>query len=244
MIGMQMSLAMGALNMFAGRQQAKTQAAVQRAQHAIDLSNYNRGKMIDNIQNLLKNEEISRINQARWRQNRAIAKAANETRALRENVLDKNTATQLINISRGNNQALDSLAVSSIGAGLSPQSGTVQALRRQLEENGHQEMMSLKNNDYYARQNIIREQENALRTRDLHGWNQGSYYLPGPAPTLVQQSGTSFLQDATSFMGGVQSSVGMMGNINQALGPNTNVNWGAGLGDLLSGDATWTTTIE
>jgi hypothetical protein len=244
MIGMEMALGMGALQMFAGKEQAKNQALMQQAQHRIDMSNFARGEMIDRIQNMLKNEEISRVNQARWRQNRAIASAANETRALKEDVLRKNTATQLLNISRGQNQALDSLTSSAVAAGMTPQSGTAKALRRQLETKGYQEMVSLRANDYYARQNIIREQENALRTRDMYSHNEGAYYLPGQPPQLVQQTGTSFLQDATAFMGGAGQAVSMMGNINQAMGPNTNVNWGAGLGDLLGGSADWTTTIN
>jgi hypothetical protein len=201
------------------------QAAMEQAQHRIRLSNYNREVMQNTLQNMLKNEEISRVNQARWRQNRAIASAANETRALREERLSKNTASKLINISRGSNQSLDSLLSSAIGSGLSPQSGTASALRRQLEENGHKEMMFLKENDYYQRQNIIREQDNALRKRDLHSWNAGSYYMPGPAPQLVQQTGTSALQDMSAFMGGAASATQMMGGINQAMPAGQGVNW-------------------
>jgi len=231
MIGLALAGGMGAMNMFAGQQQAETEQAIQRAQHAIRLSNYNRQTMIDNVQNLLKNEEISRINQARWRQNRAISKAANETRALQEGRLTRDTGAKLLNISRGHNQSLDSLAVSAVGAGLTPQSGTVKALARQLTENGHAEMTNLKTNDYLTRQNIIQQQENALAKRDLYSWNQGSYYLPGPAPTLVQQEGTSFLQDASAFMGGVSQGVGLMGNVNKALGDSGQVNWGASVGN-------------
>jgi homoserine acetyltransferase len=224
---------MGLLNMFSANEEAAQQAAAQQwqeqAQHAVNTSNYYREIMTGSLQNMMKNIEISRVNQARLRQNRAIALAAIQTRALQEGQQRRQTASSLYNISIGSHQALDKLLTSASGAGISTQSGTYKALQRALLSKGKETMQSLKANDYLTRQNIIRQHDNALGQRDLYGWTQGSYYLPGPAPQLLQtpQHGRSFLQNLTSFMGGAGQGAQFMGNLNQALtgGGGDGIDW-------------------
>ena len=202
-------MGMGGLNMLSGMQANAQQRAQEQAQHAIRLSNYNRDTMIGNLQNMMKNIEISRVNQARWRQNREIARAANMTRVLQERELKKSIGGKLMQISRGHNRALDTLTSKIAGSGMTPESGTARALRKMISSASGQELQNLRQNDYMVRQNIIREQEKALGSRDLYGYNQGSTYFAGPAPQLVQTAKTSPLGAATMFASGVASGIDM-----------------------------------
>lgn len=223
---MSAGLIMGGLSILSGMQANKAQRAQEAAQHAIQLSNYNRQTMVGSLQNMLKNIEISRINQARWRQNREIARAANENRVLQEGELRKSVSGKLMQISRGHSQAMDSLSSRTAGAGLTPESGSAKAIRRMLLNSSAQDLQNLRSNDYMARQNIIREQEKALASRDLYGYNQGSYYFPGPAPQLVQTAKTSALGAATMFASGAASGIGLQSAVNTGFGGD----WGAALG--------------
>lgn len=225
MIGMFMMAGMGAMQMAGQRSAARTQARMEQEQHRIKMEAHRRGTMVNSLQNLLQNIEISRANQARWRQNRAIAKASNETRVLREGKLRRDSSTASINLSRGQNQALDSLTNAATGSNISPESGSFKAIKRAIQENSREGIKTLRMNDYFAKQNIIREQENALGRRDLTGYNQGKYYLGSPPPQLVQQVGTSALQSASAFLGGANQALGLMGGINKASGAGGGVNW-------------------
>ena len=211
-------LAMGGLNMLSGMEANAQQRQAEAAQHAIQMSNYNRQNMIGNLQNMMKNIEISRINQARWRQNREIARAANQNRVLQERELRKSVGGKMMQISRGRNQALDSLESRATGAGMTPESGTAKALRKMILTSSGQEMQNLRQNNYMARQNIIREQEKALASRDLYGYNQGSTYFSGPAPQLVQTAKTSPLQAASMFASGAASGIGLDADVTSAYG--------------------------
>jgi hypothetical protein len=209
-----MMLGMGGLQMLSGMEANAQQRAMEQAQHAIRLSNYNREKMVGSLQNMMKNIEISRINQARWRQNREIARAANMNRVLQEGELRRSVGGKLMQISRGQSQALDTLTSKVAGSGMTPESGTARALRKMIQNASGQEMQNLKRNDYVSRQNIIREQDKALASRDLHGYKQGSTYFSGPAPQLVQTAKTSPLQAATMFAGGAAQGMSMAGDLN------------------------------
>jgi len=216
-------LAMGGLSMLSGMQANAAQRQAEAAQHAIQMSNYNRENMIGNLQNMMKNIEISRINQARWRQNREIAKAANENRVLQERELRKSVGGKMMQISRGRNQALDALASKATGAGMTPESGTAKALRNMILTSSGQEMQSLRENNYMARQNIIREQEKALASRDLYSYNQGSTYFSGPAPQLVQTAKTSPLAAASMFASGAASGIGLDSSVQDTYGGWSNM---------------------
>jgi hypothetical protein len=206
---------MGGLSMLQGMQANKTQRAQEKIQHAINLANYNRQNMVGSLQNMFKNVEISRINQARWRQNRQIASTANENRVLQEGELRKSVGGKLLQISRGHTQAIDSLSSRTAGAGMTPESGTAKALRRMIMNSSAQDLQNLRSNDYMARQNIIREQEKALSSRDLFSYNQGSYYYPGETPQLMQTAKTSALGAATMFASGAAQGMNMQTSWNE-----------------------------
>ena len=220
-----MMLGMGGLSMLGGMDANAQQRQMEQAQHAIRLSNYNREKMVGSLQNMMKNIEISRVNQARWRQNREIARAANTNRVLQEGELRRGVGGKLMQVSRGHTQALDNLASKAAGSGMTPESGTAMALKRMIEDASGAEMQNLRRNDYVARQNIIREQEKALASRDLYGYNQGSTYFSGPAPQLVQTAKTSPLQAATMFAGGAAQGLSMQGDLD-SLNSGEGFSWG------------------
>ena len=204
--------ASGLLNMAAGQEQASAAEAQNKVKHLIAMSNYNMKVMQGGLENTFMNLQISRSNQARMRQNRAISKAANETRFVKERDLAKTFGGQLVKLGRGYTQALDSLATSSIGAGLNAQSGTVKALRRQILASNGQQMQNLREDNFISRQNIIREQENALAQRDLYGWNAESYFMPGQPPQYLEGPGYSPLQGAADAISGAGMAADFMGN--------------------------------
>ena len=160
-------LATGLINMFAASEQAAQAQDMARAQYAIKLSNWRWDEMGNTLQHMYRNLQLSRENQARFRQNREIARAANSTRALKEKTLRDNIGSQLVGLSRGQRQSAAQLTSAAYGAGLSPNSGTVKALKRQLDENGRSAIQQLAQENYMGKQAIIREQEAALSRRTI-----------------------------------------------------------------------------
>ena len=207
------SAGMGILNLMMASQKQKEKRHMEKARHLIRHSNYIRETQIGTMQNLLQNIEISRMNQARWRQNREIARAANQTRVLEEREHRKDLGGRLLQLSRGNNRSLDSLESNAWGNNLTPESGTFKTLRKMLIKANASDLQNLRENDYVARQNIIRKQEAALNKRDLYSWNAGSYYLPGPAPQLVQSMGYSAMQGMTDFASGFGQGMNTIGSL-------------------------------
>ena len=67
---------MGILSIFQKRADEAKQRYMQQVQFAQNMSNRNWDTLNGSVQNLLKNIEIGRVNQARFRQNREIGRAA------------------------------------------------------------------------------------------------------------------------------------------------------------------------
>lgn len=207
-------LATGLINMFAASEQAAQAQDMARAQYAIKLSNWRWDEMGNTLQHMYRNLQLSRENQARFRQNREIARAANSTRALKEKTLRDNIGSQLVGLSRGQRQSAAQLTSAAYGAGLSPNSGTVKALKRQLDENGRSAIQQLAQENYMGKQAIIREQEAALSRRDLHGYNTEAYYMPSQPPQYIDPPGFSTMQALGAFAGGASQGVGMVSDFN------------------------------
>ena len=200
-----MGIGGGFISMMGAREQNAIQRDMARAQYNIRMSNYRWGEMGNSIQHMYRNLNISRQNQARFRQNREIARAANSTRAMKEKALQENVGSQLINISRAQQQSTAKLSTAASGAGLTPASGTVQALKRQLAEGGRDAVRSLALNNHLGKQNIIREQEAALARRDLYGYTNEAYYMPAQPPQYIDPPGMSTMGQLSAFMGGAAS---------------------------------------
>ncbi len=203
----------GLISMFGAAEQNALQRDMARAQYQIKLSNWRWSEMGNTLQHMYKNLEISRQNQARYRQNREIAKAANATRAIKEKGLRDNIGSQLVNLSRGQQQTSARLTSAMYGSNMNPRSGTAQALKRQLKEGGREAIKGLAMQNYLGKQNIIREQEAALARRDLYSHSSEAYYMPSQPPQYIDPPGFSTMQALGAFMGGAGSAIGMAGDI-------------------------------
>ena len=211
-------IAGGVFSAIGASEQAAAQQDMARAQYAINLSNWRWDEMGNSLQHMYRNLQLSRENQARFRQNREIARAANATRALKESTLRENIGAQLVSVSRANKQSSAQLTSSSYGAGLNPASGTVQALQRQLKENGRAAIQQLAKENYMGKQNIIREHEAALSRRDLYSYNTEAYYMPSQPPQYVDPPGMSTMGMLGAAMGGASSGIGIVGGLNDLSG--------------------------
>lgn len=212
--GIQGILGMGAADQQAAQanMQARAQLAQARAQHQWQT-------MQGIFKNIQDNYQISEQKKARLRQNRAIAAAANQTAAYKKVGLREQEKAALIQVERGQKKALDSLTSAGVGAGINPNSGTMRALKNMLKEQGREGLKNMARNSYQARQNIDREQSNALASRDMNTSQQAAYFFPGPSPggyiPPAQASGT---QKFSALVGGLASGVQIGTGLTEAFG--------------------------
>lgn len=208
-----LGVGMGVMSLLSANEQAEQQRLMAAIQHAQGMSNRNWGVLQGGVQNVLKNIEISRINQARHRANRSIEKAAMTSRAIKERALQKNLGSQLAEINNGLSDSLAKRKSVLTGKGLGFNSGTYKALEKSLVTNTAQVLTGVKVQNAIDKRNIKIEYENKLKQRDLFGWNNPEYYVPGQASGFVDPGGMSFLQGATAALGGAAQGISLASSI-------------------------------
>ena len=219
---------MGILNIFQQKAEQEKQQYMQQVQFAQNMSNRNWDTLNGSVQNLLKNIEISRVNQARFRQNRAIGRAANSYAAIARRQLNKEIGSQLVEVNQGFKTSLGKLTAFASGSNLSTGSGTYKALKEQLKSNAGATLTAIKTNEFNERQNIQRGFEGILAKRDLFSYNMPSYYVPSQAPQNVASPGNNFLDYATAGLSGAAQGLDMVntiGEIEMAAGSPTMSTW-------------------
>jgi hypothetical protein len=82
-----------------------------------------------------------------------------------------------------------------------------------LVNNTAQVLTGVKVQNAVDKRNIKIEYENKLKQRDLFGWNNPEYYVPGQASAFVDPGGMSFLQGATAALGGAAQGISMASSI-------------------------------
>ena len=206
---------MGILSMFQKRADEAKQRYQQQVQFAQTMSNRNWDTLNGGVKNLLQNIEISRLNQARFRQNREIGRSANSYKALSQGQLRKDTGSKLIQINQGFRSSAAKLASASTGSGLSTNSGTYKALQEQLKSNAGATLASVKLTDFTERENIQRNYEGILAKRDLFSYNMPAYYIPSQPPQNVAKPAAGFLDYATAGLSGAAEGLNMVNTIGQ-----------------------------
>jgi len=206
---------MGILSIFQKRADEAKQKFAQQVEFAQNMSNRNWETLDGSVKNLLKNIEISRINQARFRQNREIGRAAMEYKALSKHELHKDTGSKLRQINQGLHSSMGKLSAAATGSGLSTNSGTYKALKNQFKANAGATLESIKINDHTERQNIQRAYEGLLAKRDLFSYNMPSYYVPSQPPQNVASPGNNFMDYASAGLSGAAEGLNMVNTIGQ-----------------------------
>ena len=206
---------MGILSIFQKRADEAKQRYMQQVQFAQNMSNRNWEVLDGSVKNLLKNLEITRMNQARFRQNREIGRAAQEYRSTARHQLQKDTGSKLRQINQGYKSSMGKLAAASTGSGLSTNSGTYKALKEQFKANAGATLQAIKINDHTERQNIQKAYEGILAKRDLFSYNMPSYFVPSQPPQNVGTPGNNFLDYATAGLSGATEGLNMVNTIGE-----------------------------
>ena len=204
---------MGILSIFQKRADEAKQRYMQQVQFAQNMSNRNWDTLNGSVQNLLKNIEIGRINQARFRQNREIGRAAISYKAASTRQLQKDTGSKLRQINQGYKSSIGKLTAARTGSGLSTNSGTYKALQNQFKANAGATLQAIKSNDHTERQNIQKAYEGILAKRDLFSYNMPSYYVPSQPPQNVASPGNNFMDYAAAGLSGAAEGLNMVNTI-------------------------------